>query len=168
MNDKAVAKTPSSPKAASFWSPNLFGDFRKEMDTMMERFFGSNGTIAAQSGLPSFNMTGAINPAIDVTENDKAIVVTAELPGLTEDQVDLSVSDGMLTLKGEKQIDHKSDKDDVHLVERSYGSFLRQFPVPERVDVGAISAKFERGVLVVTMPKKPGSEQSRRKIAIGG
>ncbi|PWW03960.1 heat shock protein Hsp20 [Hoeflea marina] len=166
MTDKSVTK--SSPAAPSIWSSGLFGEFRKEMDTMLERFFGDSGTLAARSGLPSLDMSGALRPAIDVTESDRAITVTAELPGLTEDQVDLSISEGMLTLRGEKQVDHESKQDDRHLVERSYGSFLRQFPVPERVDVDAISAKFDRGVLVVTMPKKPGAAQSRRKIAIGG
>jgi Molecular chaperone (small heat shock protein) len=161
MTDKKTVNAPS------LWSPGLFGDFRREMDQILERFFGDNGGAAARTGLPSLSMTGAVRPAIDIAENDTAITLTAELPGMSEEQVDLTIADGVLTLKGEKKIEHTSDKDNVHLVERSYGSFRRTFPVPDRVDADKITAKFDRGVLVVTMPKKPGSASGARKIAVG-
>jgi HSP20 family protein len=155
-------------KLPTSWSTGLFDDFRKEMDTMMDRFFGGAATTAEQTGLPSLATSGAIRPAIDIAENDQAITLTAELPGMSEEEVDLTVSDGMLTLKGEKTIAHESDKDNVKLVERSYGSFQRSFPVPERVDEAGIKAKFDRGVLVVTMPIKPGAASAQRKIKVGG
>lgn len=162
MPEKRPATTPS------LWSPGLFGDFRKEMDQMLERFFGDRADAAGRTGFPSLSMRGAVRPAIDVTENDTAITLTAELPGMSEKEVDLTVADGVLSLKGEKRIEHVSDKDDVHLVERSYGAFERAVPVPDRVDAGKISAKFDKGVLVVTMPKKPGAGNGARKIAVGG
>lgn len=150
------------------WSGNPFADFRKQMDDLMEGFFGSGGTLAARSGLPSLDMTGAVRPAIDIAENDEAITLTAELPGMSEDQVDLTIRNGMLTLKGEKKIEHDGDRDDVHVIERSYGSFQRSFPIPQRVDAGAIDAKFDKGVLTVTMPKrKDAAGGGSRKVEIG-
>lgn len=149
------------------WSGNPFADFRKQMDDLMEGFFGSGGTLAARSGLPSLDMTGAIRPAIDIAENADAITLTAELPGMSEDQVDLTIRNGLLTLKGEKTIEHDGDKDDVHIVERSYGSFQRSFPIPERVDADAIDAKFDKGVLTVTMPKRKDVSTAGRKVQIG-
>ncbi|WP_165784542.1 Hsp20/alpha crystallin family protein [Zhengella mangrovi] len=161
MSDKP-AKNALSP-----WSGNLFTDFRKQMDDLMEGFFGSGSTLAGRSGLPSLDMTGAIRPAIDIAENDQAITVTAELPGMTEDQVDLTIRNGMLTLKGEKKIEHDGDRDDVHVIERSYGSFQRSIPIPERVDANAIDAKFDKGVLTVTMPKRKEAAPAARKVEIG-
>ena len=84
------------------------------------------------------------------------------------EEVDLSISDGMLTLKGEKTVSHESKQDHSVVVERSYGSFQRSFPIPDRVDQEAIDARFDKGVLKVTMPKKPGPESGERKIRIGG
>lgn len=149
-------------------SSGLFDDFRKEMDTMMERFFGHVETAASKTGFPSLMTAGAVKPAIDITENDKAITLTAELPGMSEEEVELTITDGMLTLKGEKTVSHESKTDDSVMVERTYGSFHRSFPVPDRVDQDAIDAKFDKGVLKVVMPKKPGQESKDRKIKIGG
>ncbi|MFP1634018.1 Hsp20/alpha crystallin family protein [Zhengella sp. ZM62] len=151
----------------SLWSGNPFADFRKQMDDLMEGFFGSGGTLAARSGLPSLDMTGAVRPAIDIAENDEAITLTAELPGMSEDQVDLTIRNGMLTLKGEKKIEHDGDRDDVHVIERSYGAFQRSFPIPERVDAEAIEASFDKGVLTVTMPKRKTASAGGRKVEIG-
>ncbi|WP_349364509.1 MAG: Hsp20/alpha crystallin family protein [Roseitalea porphyridii] len=162
MADKKPAGVPS------LWSSSVFDDFRKEMDNVFEGFFGDRANAAARTGLPSLSMSGAIRPAIDIAENDTAITMTAELPGMGEDEVDLTVRDGALILKGEKKIEHDSDRDDVHVVERSYGSFQRSFPLPDRVDADAITAKFDRGVLVVTMPKKNEARTAQRKIKVGG
>jgi HSP20 family molecular chaperone IbpA len=104
---------------------------------------------------------------IDVTENDEAITLTAELPGLAEEDVDLTVRDGVVTLKGEKKHERDEEKDNVHVTERSYGSFQRSMPVPDRVDASKISAKFDKGVLKVVMPKKPEAQSAARKIDIG-
>ena len=87
---------------------------------------------------------------------------------MSEEEVDLTVSDGMLTLKGEKTVSHESKQDHSVVIERNYGSFYRSFPVPDQVDQDAIAAKFEKGVLKVTMPKKPGSAKTERKIKVGG
>jgi excinuclease ABC subunit A len=109
---------------------------------------------------------GTPEDAIDITENDKAITLTAELPGMSEEEVDLTVSDGVLTLKGEKNVSHESKQDHSVVIERNYGSFYRSFPVPDQVDQDEIAAKFDKGVLTVTMPKKPGSAKTERRIKV--
>ena len=85
---------------------------------------------------------------------------------MSEQDFDLSIQNGMLALKGEKKMEKKDDKDDYHLVERRYGSFERVMPVPPNIDEAAIKARFDRGVLTVSMPKKPGGASGERKIAI--
>jgi len=149
-------------------SSGMFDDFRKEMDTMMERFFGDTESAASKTGFPSLMTAGAVKPAIDITENDKAITLTAELPGMSDEEVDLTITDGMLTIKGEKTVSHELKSDDSVVVERNYGSFHRSFPVPDRIDQDAIDAKFDKGVLKVIMPKKPGQDSKDRKIKISG
>ncbi|MDZ7602863.1 MAG: Hsp20/alpha crystallin family protein [Hoeflea sp.] len=149
-------------------SSGLFDDFRREMDSMVERFFGNPETTASKTGFPSLMTEGAVRPAIDITENDAAITLTAELPGMSEEEVDLSISDGMLTLKGEKSVSHEAKNDQSVVIQRSYGSFQRAFPIPDRVEQDAIDATFDKGVLTVSMPKKPGQKSGERKIRIGG
>lgn len=148
----------------SMWSGGVFDDFRKEMDDLISGFFGGQRTwpTVSHAKLPA----GIVNPAIDITENDDAITLTAELPGLAEEDVDLTVRDGVMTLKGEKKHEHDEEKDNIHVTERSYGSFQRSMPVPDRVDAGKISAKFDKGVLKVVMPKKAEAVSAARKIAI--
>ncbi|HLV83146.1 MAG TPA: Hsp20/alpha crystallin family protein [Devosia sp.] len=155
MNDKSSGFLPS------LWSEGPFVEFRKEMDSALESFFGRHTSKTDGKGFDKF-----LSPSIDVVENDTAIVLTAELPGMTEQDFDLSTQSGMLLLRGEKKMEKKDDKDDFHLVERRYGRFERTMPVPPNVDEEAISAKFDKGVLTVTMPKKPGTKPAERKIAI--
>jgi HSP20 family protein len=85
---------------------------------------------------------------------------------MSEEEVDLTVSDGVLTLKGEKNVSHESKQDHSVVIERNYGSFYRSFPVPDQVDQDEIAAKFDKGVLTVTMPKKPGSAKTERRIKV--
>ncbi|MFZ2102106.1 MAG: Hsp20/alpha crystallin family protein [Oricola sp.] len=150
----------------SMWPSGGFDDFRKEMDDLISGFFGGErrwpAPTKAWAGLPA----GIVNPAIDVTENDEAITLTAELPGLAEEDVDLTVREGVMTLKGEKKHERDEEKDNVHVTERSYGSFQRSMPVPDRVDADKISAKFDKGVLKVVMPKKAEAVAAARKISI--
>ena len=160
----AVTKDRSVP---SLWSTGAFDDFRKEMDGLVSSFFGGRaGTpFAGPAGrtLPE----GVLRPAIDVTEGADAITVRAELPGLGEEDVDLTLREGVLTLSGEKRYAHDDASEDAHVIERAYGAFSRRIPVPERVDAGAITAKFDKGVLVVTMPKRADAKAEARKVPIG-
>jgi len=105
-------------------------------------------------------------PAVDVTETDKAFEIAAELPGMEEKNIEVSVSDGVLTIKGEKQEDKEEKKKDYYLSERTYGSFQRSFEVPKGVDLDKIEASFKKGVLTVTLPKTAEAQKAEKKIAV--
>ncbi|WP_170407291.1 Hsp20/alpha crystallin family protein [Ruegeria arenilitoris] len=158
-------------------SPQLFAgthplsdSFRREMETVMSRFFGGAapflplGTAAQRTGFPSLDMTGAISPAIDIHETDTAIALTAELPGLKEDDVEVEIKDRRLTLRGQKKITH-DDAGDLRVSERSYGSFARTMTLPDTVDCEKITAEFDKGVLHINMPKTE-PQDPRRKIEV--
>ena len=92
-------------------------------------------------------------PSMDVTETDKEIEITAELPGLEEKDVQINVADNLLTIRGEKQAEREEKDKNYRLVERSYGSFERTLELPKGVDADAIKANIAKGVLTVTVPK---------------
>ncbi len=103
-------------------------------------------------------------PAVDVQDKDKEVVVTAELPGLEPKDIDLSVVNDALVLKGEKKFERKEEKSGYTLQERGYGSFHRRVPLPEGVRSESVKAEYKNGVLTVRLPK----EESKRpqRIAI--
>ena len=105
-------------------------------------------------------------PAVDVTETDKAYEVTAELPGMDESNIDVKVSDGVLTIKGEKKEEKEEKKKDYYLSERRYGSFQRSFMVPAGVEADKIEANFKNGILTVSLPKTAQAQKNEKKIAI--
>src|SRR5206468_11266488 len=96
-----------------------------------------------------FRTTG-LTPMMDVIETDKELEVTAELPGLEEKDVDITLSDGVLTIRGEKKADHEEKGKDFHMVERSYGSFARTLQLPAGMDPNMIKASLDKGVLKVS------------------
>jgi HSP20 family protein len=105
-------------------------------------------------------------PAVDVTESDKAYEVTADLPGMDEKNIEVKVVNGNLTIKGEKQEEKEEKKKDYYLHERHFGSFERSFEVPDGVDADKIEASFKKGVLTVTLPKKPEAQKPAKKIEV--
>ncbi len=148
-----ISKTPSSPEP---W-PGLWGSFRNEVDSLFHRFDNGFGTPAMRRLIDISPLWGrtdaALFPAIDVTEDDKTYTVSAELPGLDEKSVTLSVSGDLLILKGEKSEEKEQKDKSRYLSERSYGCFERSFRLPDNVDRDRIAANFAKGVLVVTLPK---------------
>ena len=92
-------------------------------------------------------------PVVDVSETDTSYEIRAELPGLEENDIELTLSDGALTLKGEKKVEHEETKTDIRVSERAYGSFHRSFSLSPEADVGNITAAFDKGLLTVTVPK---------------
>ena len=104
-------------------------------------------------------------PRFDVTETKDAYVIKADLPGVKEDDLNLSVNGNMLTLSGTREAEHRDEGDRAYLVERSYGEFARSFALPEGVDADNVSAELKNGELIVRLPKKP--EAQPKKIAIG-
>jgi len=111
---------------------------------------------------------GAVLPKIDVAEDKDGIDVIVELPGVDEKDIDVSLADGMLTIRGEKRAERQeSDKDkNWHVVERSYGAFSRSIALPYDPDTGRAEAKFENGVLRVHLPKPAEIARKEKKIEI--
>ena len=104
-------------------------------------------------------------PAVDLVERDDSLVLKADLPGLSEDDVHIEVRDNVLTIAGERKAEHESKDSGYYRVERSFGHFSRSLQLPDGVDAGRIAATFDKGVLEVTIPK-PEQRQPRR-IEIG-
>ena len=109
-----------------------------------------------------FNVT----PAMDIVEKEKAFEVTAELPGLDVKDIDIQLSNGMLTIKGEKQEEKEEKTKDRYVSERRYGSFRRTLQVPGSVDAEKIEASYKSGVLTVTMPKSPEAQKKEKTIPV--
>jgi HSP20 family protein len=103
---------------------------------------------------------------MDVKETDKEIVIEAELPGMEEKDVSLTLQEGVLTVQGEKKIEYDEDKENDHMMERRYGSFQRSLRLPDTVDEDKVEARFENGVLRITLPKRPEAGGAQRKIEI--
>ncbi len=135
---------------------------QSEMNRMFEDFFNQPFGIPAVRG----NGHGAVVvPALDVKEDNERITVTAELPGVKREDVEISVHEGVLEIRGHKAEEHKQDEDDFHLVERSYGSFARRIRLPAEVDSERAEASMDNGVLTLALPKT-GPKQDSKKIEI--
>jgi HSP20 family protein len=140
---------------------NPFQALHSEMDQLFDGFL--------RDGFPTQRMLSGkseLFPHLDVKENDTAILIEAELPGLAEENVDLTLQDGILSITGEKKFEQSEEKDSYHVKERRYGSFQRMLRLPDTVDEEKVEAKFEKGVLKVTLPKKPEAVRQPKKIEI--
>jgi HSP20 family protein len=94
-------------------------------------------------------------PSVDILEKDGNLILRAELPGMTEKDIDLKIEGNTLTLKGERKMDSEDNKSNYHRVESYYGSFTRSFRLPDTLDYEKINAEYKNGVLTVTLPQKP-------------
>ncbi|HEX6058977.1 MAG TPA: Hsp20/alpha crystallin family protein [Gemmatimonadaceae bacterium] len=120
-----------------------FFSLRRDIDRLFEDVMGRDGT------------QGGWAPAVDVREDENALVLELEIPGVSPEQVEVTAENGVLTIRGEKRSERREDdeKRRWHLVERSYGAFHRAFQLPKGVDEGQIEASFDQGVLTVRVPK---------------
>ncbi len=122
----------------------------ENVETQMQRFFDSfkNGWLPETS----FKLDSYM-PKVDTSEDDKSIYFTAELPGLTKDDVKITLSEGLLTISGKKERKEEKKEKNYHRVERSFGEFTRQFELPKEYDEKKIIANFKDGILEVVIPK---------------
>ena len=107
-----------------------------------------------------------VTPAVDIVEKDHAFEITAELPGLDAKNIELSLSDDVLTVKGEKREEKEEKSKDRYVSERSYGSFRRSIQLPSSIDAGKIDANYKSGVLTVTLPKTAEAQKKQTVIPI--
>ena len=105
-------------------------------------------------------------PVVDVVDETKGLRVEVELPGMDENDVEVAVEDGALIIRGEKRLEKETKEQGVFRIERSFGKFERSVPLPRDVDLDAIDAKFEKGVLCVDVPKKTSAPEPKKRIPI--
>jgi HSP20 family protein len=107
---------------------------------------------------------GAWSPSVDIYENKDQIVLEAELPGMKQEDFDLTVENNVITLRGERRFEKTDDADNYHRVERSYGSFTRSFTLPQTVSSEGATAEYRNGVLRVTLPKREDAKSRRIEV----
>lgn len=162
MGEKNVLLKAKDGKALSTrfdeWNPFL--TLRSEMDRVFDDFFREFGTE------PFFGPTGTFQPSIDVSDTDKEIKIAAELPGMDEKDIELSLTRDSLTIKGEKKAEKEQKEKNYHRVERTYGAFSRTIALPVEVNTDKADAVYRNGVLMVTLPKTEKAIKETRKIPI--
>lgn len=131
----------------------------RDFDRLFDEFFRGFGLMP--SGALGESWAG-FSPQIDVVEDEDEIRVAAELPGMDEDDIDVSLSRGTLTIQGEKREETEDRGQNYYRMERSYGTFRRSIPLPSTVDEAKVEATYEKGVLTITLPKKEDTRAGRR------
>ena len=148
--------------------PDVWQSFRSEMDRLFDRFGSGFGFPSLRRMFdiePRSAFTFSV-PAIDMSEDEKAYKISAELPGIDAKDIDVSVTGDMLVLKGEKRQEKEEKDKNYHFSERTYGSFQRAFELPASVDRNHVSADFAKGVLTITLPKTVGAQKPVKKIEV--
>lgn len=131
------------------WGTTMEPDFaqlHRDMNRLVDAFF--RGGVMDDGSYGTF-----WGPAVDIVEQDDAYIVEAELPGLTKNDVKISIEGNILTIRGEKRQEKKSEERNYHRTERVYGSFTRSFTLPSSVKTDKIEAHYQNGVLTITLPK---------------
>jgi HSP20 family protein len=153
--------TPQENNGRQLQSHDIFSAMRAEMERMFDRF---------TSGWPntsiSFGNVSAVTPSIDLKDTGKSVVIEAELPGVDEKDVSVTVQDRVLIIKGEKRQSKEEKGENQYVMERSYGSFMRSIPLPESVDEDKIVARFEKGVLTISAEKRADVARPEKRIEI--
>lgn len=163
---KKSAAPPSVQPSGDVWHA-----MRHEMERLFDRF--SNFDVSPFRRLsdiehfwPRPNGGTMLSVDVDVAEDDKGYTITAELPGLDEKDIDVSISGDMLTLKGEKRAEKEEKNKNHYVCERSYGAFQRSFALPTDAETDKIDAKFTKGILTITLPKNPKAQPASKKIQV--
>ncbi|MCA1297323.1 Hsp20/alpha crystallin family protein [Stappia indica] len=159
--------TASAPTQAEGWTPLM--SLRGEIDRLFDDFGAGLWHRPFSRRLhdlfPAAD-TWAVIPAMELADCDGDYRITAELPGLMPEDVEIKLANGSIVIRGEKSEEKKEEKENYLLKERRYGSFHRSLPLPPGVDVDGISASVSNGVLTVTLPKSAEAKQQERKIKV--
>ncbi|HEX6998575.1 MAG TPA: Hsp20/alpha crystallin family protein [Gammaproteobacteria bacterium] len=146
-----------------------FESFRREieslhrdMDRLFERIWGESEAMS----LPDYWGRRELVPQLDVVEDDKAFHVSIELPGMDEKDVDVTLSDQILTIRGEKKEEKETKEREFYRRERAYGAFRRSIEIPASVDTSKIEASFRKGVLTIDLPKTKEAQEKVKHISV--
>ena len=151
MSNMVLRKNDSEPRTTDVWG--LQSDINRLFDAFMTPFEGTE-------------IRRTLSPKLDVAETKDKFEIKAEMPGIDEKDIDVSMDDGVLTISGEKKTEAESDDKGYWLKECSYGSFSRSVRLPENIADDKIVAKFDKGVLMIDVPKKEPTVAKTKKIAI--
>lgn len=124
----------------------------------LDRFFGSPRS--------EVNSTTTWSPAVDIRETNEEIILTADLPDVSEESLDVRIDEDLLTLKAERQLEKEPKESNFLHRERAYGAFHRSFELPKSIDPDKINAKYDRGVLRIALPKRPDEQKTSRRIDV--
>ena len=161
----AVAQTGNNPQTELSRRATVANPF-----SLMRRFGEDMEQLFDEFGFGRFTPTGfhqiaAWTPQVEVQERDGQLVIRADLPGVNKDNVQIELRDDSVVLRGERQEEHKEEREGFFSTERTYGSFYREIPLPQNVDTSKAEATFRDGVLEITMPAAQ-SETQRRQLEI--
>jgi HSP20 family protein len=140
------------------WDP--FRDLmtlREKMNRLFEETFITRGEEKEL-------VSGTWTPSVDIYETENALILSAEIPGIEENNIEIKIEDNTLTLHGERKFEKETKEENYHRIERAYGSFHRSFTLPNYINQDKIKAEHENGILKITMPKK--TELKPRKIKV--
>ncbi len=161
---RALRKAPAGESPESMTPFSLVRRFMDEMDRLAEDYGVGRGLLSAlERGLPD----GAWSPEVEMFERDGQLVLRADLPGLSKDDVKVELADNAVTIEGERRDEREEKHEDFYRSERSYGKFLRRIPLPQGVNTEDAKASFHDGVLEVTMPAPKAEAKTVRKLEIG-
>jgi HSP20 family protein len=141
-----------------------FVDLQRQMNRLFDDVFG--GQAGATEGSSEGTQTRWMTPRIDITERGNEICLTAEVPGVAPQDVEVTVEDDMLILRGEKKAESEQDRGNYHVSERAYGRFQRMVQLPFSPDPDQIRANFDNGVLTVTVPRTDQARERSRRIEV--
>jgi HSP20 family protein len=172
MSDTTEVKTSQPPVTTDLWRP--LDKLRQQVDHLFEDF--NRGSSLSPFGRGLFDaepfwrreLIGHGLPAVDIAEKEKSFEITAELPGMDQKNIEIKLTNDSLIIKGEKKEDKEEKGKGYHLSERHYGSFERVFSLPKGVDAEKIAASFNKGVLSITLPKKPEAIKADKVVPIKG
>jgi HSP20 family protein len=166
VKNEKTAMEPAGKTAS--WHP--FETLHQEIDRLFADFgrgFPALGFGRSRFEMKPFWSAGwQLSPAVDVVDKGTSYQITAELPGLDEKNVEVTVADNLLTIKGEKKEESEDRKKGYYRSERSFGAFQRSFELPDSIDQGKIEASFQKGVLTIALPKTEDVQARARKISI--
>jgi len=162
---------PTAPEGQAGWHP--LAPLRQEMDRLFDDFFAGfplapfrRQRLETDPWRRFQGMFEATFPITDVVDGERDYRITTELPGMSERDIDISVSGNTLVLKGEKKEEHEEKAGNRYVAERRFGSFQRSFGLPEDADADRIEASFRNGVLTIVLPKRPEAQAKARKIDV--
>jgi HSP20 family protein len=139
-----------------------FRVLQSEIDKLFNDFTSDLPMIGSWKGIAN----GHLPVRVDIAETEKALEITAELPGVSEKEIDVSIAGDVLTIKAEKKSDREEKTKDYHLVERSYGTFERSMQLAFQADASKIDAKFDKGVLKLVVQKPADAQTKTQKIEV--